>query len=92
MWTGHLIHTMITIVFFIKDKFSINTGNGDMKPIDCIYIPGDNLLPYDTYCLVFKGDHLNKSIDFVINAKEIGLDTRFKIKKKNLRKIPDLKF
>lgn len=78
--------------FFIKDKFSIKIGNELLSPIDCTYIAGDNLLPYSVYCLVFDGSYFNKTIEFTFRAEEIGLDPCFVIKKKNLKKIPKLKF
>ncbi len=78
--------------FFIKDRFSIEIGNEKFTPVDCTYIPGDNLLPYSAYCVVFEGVIASETIEFAFRANEIGLNTCFELKKKNLRKIPELKF
>lgn len=78
--------------YYLDSAFYFSMKGKEYYPVDYTFIPGDYLLPYDTFLLVFEKIENLRNIKFVIDASSFGgeiINIRFR--KRDIERIPQLK-
>ena len=78
--------------YFMDSSFCLDIKGNLHYPVDYTFIPGDYLLPYDTFLFVFEDMPKPTGFKFIFHSPFTSANTiSIKYRKKDIKRIPKLK-